>query len=295
MLVLECVVNVSEGRDVAALRAVADGCGPSLVDVHADADHHRSVFTLAGPGPRDAAGAARDLAGAVAAHISIADHDGVHPRLGALDVVPFVALGGTKAESAQAGGAAREFGEWWAQTHDVPVFFYDDADPDGRDLPHIRRHAFKTRKPDFGPAAPHPTLGVTAVGARKPLVAINLLLVTRDVAVARRIAREIREQDGGLPGVRALGLMLASKGRPQVSMNLVDLDRTGIEEACLDVRELARREHTDVASVEVVGLVPRRDLDRCSDEFLTWADIDGSAAIEARVGHGPRSLPGDDQ
>ena len=293
MVVLECVVNVSEGRDVAALRVVAAACGASLVDVHADADHHRSVFTLAGPGPRDAASATRDLAAAVATHISIADHEGVHPRLGALDVVPFVALGGTKAESAQAAGAAREFGEWWAQTHGVPVFFYDDADPAGRDLPHIRRHAFKTRKPDFGPAEPHPTLGVTAVGARKPLVAINLLLVTRDVAVARRIAREIREQDGGLPGVRALGLMLESKGRPQVSMNLVDLDRTGIEEACLDVRELARRERTDVASVEVVGLVPRRDLDRCSDEFLTWADIDASAAIEARIDHGPRSLPGD--
>ena len=291
---LECVANVSEGRDVDALRAVAKCCGDSLIDVHADADHHRSVFTLAGPARYDAGPAARDLAGAVATNVSIATHDGVHPRLGALDVVPFVALGGTKVERAQAADAARDFGTWWAETHEVPVFLYDDADPAGRDLPHIRRHAFKTRKPDFGPAVPHPTLGATAVGARKPLVAINLLLVTGDVAVARRIAREIREQDGGLPGVRALGLMLESKGHPQVSMNLVDLDRTGIEDACLDVRELARREHTDVASVEVVGLVPGADLDRCSDEFLEWADIDASAAIEARVGHGPRRLPGDD-
>jgi glutamate formiminotransferase len=291
---LECVANVSEGRNTNALRAVAEGCGASLVDVHTDPDHNRSVFTLAGPGGHDAAPAARDLAASVAAHISIADHEGVHPRIGALDVVPFVALGGTKVERAQAADAAREFGQWWAETHAVPVFLYDDADPGARDLPHIRRHAFKTRKPDFGPEAPHHTLGSTAVGARKPLVAINLLLVTRDVAVARRIAREIREQDGGLPGVRALGLMLESKGRPQVSMNLVDLERTGIEDACLDVRELARREHTDVASVEVVGLVPRADLDRCTDDFLAWANIDASAAIEARVGHGPRSLPGDD-
>jgi glutamate formiminotransferase / 5-formyltetrahydrofolate cyclo-ligase len=291
---LECVVNVSEGRDIEALRRVADACGESLVDVHTDADHNRSVFTLAGPGPHDAAGAVRDLAGAVAANISIIEHEGVHPRIGALDVVPFVALGGTKAEAAQAGTRAREFGQWWAETFAVPVFFYDDADPGGRDLPHIRRHGFKNRKPDFGPDAPHPVLGATAVGARKPLVAINVLLVTRDVAVARRIAREIREQDGGLPGVRALGLMLESQGRPQVSMNLVDLDRTGIEDACLDVRELARRERTDVASVEVVGLVPRRDLDRCSDEFLTWANIDGTASIEARIGRGPRQLPGDE-
>ena len=277
-----------------ALRAVAEGCGDALVDVHSDPDHNRSVFTLAGPAQSDAAPAARNLAAAVASHISIAGHDGVHPRIGALDVVPFVALGGTRVESAQAAEAARDFGKWWAESHDVPVFFYDDADPAGRDLPHIRRHAFKNRKPDFGPHAPHPTLGATAVGARKPLVAINLLLVARDVAIARRIAREIREQDGGLPGVRALGLMLESKGRPQVSMNLVDLDRTGIEDACLDVRELARRERTDVASVEVVGLVPRADLDRCSDEFLAWARIDRSAAIEARVGRGPRRLPGDD-
>jgi glutamate formiminotransferase len=290
--VLECVANVSEGRDKDALRALADACGPSLVDVHTDADHHRSVFTLVGPGPDDAPTAARDLAGAVATHISIAEHDGVHPRFGALDVVPFVALEGTNAEGASAAVAAREFGQWWAESHDVPVFFYDDADPGGRDLPDIRRHAFRTRAPDFGPQQPHPTLGATAVGARKPLVAINLLLITHDVALARRIAHQIRERDGGLPGVRALGLMLASAGRPQVSLNLVDLDRTGIEAACLEVRELARREQTDVASVELVGLVPRRYLDRCSDEFLTWAGIDGSAAIETRVGRGPRRYPG---
>ncbi|MDQ1510029.1 MAG: glutamate formiminotransferase / 5-formyltetrahydrofolate cyclo-ligase [Actinomycetota bacterium] len=291
---LECVANVSEGRSVRRLRAVADSCGASLVDVHSDPDHHRSVFTLAGPGPDDAGPVARDLAGAVAAHISIVEHVGVHPRLGALDVVPFVALGGSEVERAQAADAAREFGKWWAETREVPVFFYDDADPGDRDLPDIRRHAFKTRMPDFGPDAPHPALGATAVGARKPLVAVNLLLVTGDLAVARRIAAEVRERDGGLPGVRALGLMLESQGQPQVSMNLVDLDRTGIEDACLAVRELARHEHTDVASVEVVGLVPRTDLDRCSDEFLTWAGIDASATIEARVGHGPRRLPGEE-
>jgi glutamate formiminotransferase len=290
---LECVANVSEGRDVEALRAIAKRCGDSLLDVHADPDHHRSVFTLAGPAPDDAGPAARKLGDAVATCVSIAGHDGVHTRLGALVVVPFVALGGTDAERARAADTARDFGTWWAETHDVPVFFYDDADPAARDLPHIRRHAFTTRPPDVGPAHPHPTLGATAVGARKPLVAINLVLATHDVAIAQRIARGIRERDGGLPGVRALGFMLESKGRPQVSMNLVDLDRTGIEAACIEVRELARREHTGVASVELVGLVPRADLDRCSDEFRAWSGIDASAAIEARVGHGPRQLPGD--
>ena len=285
-------MNVSEGRDLGVLRAVADRCGDSLIDVHADPDHHRSVFTLAGPGAHDAATAARALAAAVAEHVSIADHDGVHPYLGALDVVPFVALGGTKVEQAQAADTAREFGAWWAEAYEVPVFFYDDADAAGHDLPHVRRHAFRTRRPDVGPDTPHPTLGASAVGARKPLVAINLLLTTNDVAAARRIARDLRERDGGLPGVRALGLMLESAGRPQVSMNLADLDRTGIEDACLTVRERCRHEHTDVASVEVVGLIPRRDLDRCSDEFLQWSGIDAGSAIEARIGHGPRWLPG---
>jgi glutamate formiminotransferase len=293
--VLECVVNVSEGRDLSVLRAVADQCGPSLVDVHTDGDHNRSVFTLVGPGAVEAAPAARALADAVASLVSIADHDGVHPYFGALDVVPFVALGGTNAEHEIAVGAAREFAQWWAEKYAVPVFLYNDADPIRRTLPYTRRHAFRSRRPDFGPDAPHPTLGATAVGAREPLVAINLVLLSRDVSIARRIAREVRESDGGLRGVRALGLMLESRGNPQVSMNLVDLDHTGVEDACLTVRELARRERTEIASVEVVGLVPRRELDRCSDEFLRWADIDASTAIEARVGQGPRRLPGDQE
>jgi glutamate formiminotransferase len=284
---------VSEGRDFAALRALADRCGESLVDLHADADHHRSVFTLAGPGAHQAVTAARELADAVATRVSIETHEGVHPFLGALDVVPFVALGGTGTERHGAAEAAREFGQWWAETHGVPVFLYDDADHAGHDLPSTRRHAFGSRPPDFGPDSPHPTLGATAVGARRPLVAINLVLATDELAVARRIAREVREQDGGLPGVRALGVMLASVGHPQVSMNLFDLDRTGIEVACLEVRERCHRQRTDVESVELVGLVPRRDLDRCSDEFLRWADLDATAAIEARIGHGPRWLPDD--
>ena len=173
----------------------------------------------------------------------------------------------------------------------MPVFLYDDADPAGRDLPQpvVRRSG--PVNPTSGPPTRTRRSAPPRSARGKPLVAINLLLVTDDLAVARRIAREIREADGGLPGVRALGLMLDSVGRPQVSMNLVDLDRTGIEDACLEVRDLCHRERTDVASVEVVGLVPRRDLDRCSDEFLQWADIDATAAIEARIGHGPRSLP----
>ena len=290
---LEAVINVSEGRDLEKLRVIALACGASLVDVHADADHHRSVFTLAGPGPRDAAPRARRLAAAVAERCSITGHEGEHPRLGALDVVPFVALGGTNTERAQAAEAAREFGAWWAEEFAVPVFLYDEADPEHRDLPHVRTHGFRSRTPDFGPDAPHPRLGATAVGARRPLVAINCVLVTRDVSVARRIARDMRERASGMRGVRALGFYLPEARRAQVSMNLVDLDHTGVQDACLHVRTLARRYGTDVAAVELVGLVPRREIDRCSDDFLEWSRVDATAAIEARIGNGPRWLPGD--
>ncbi len=278
---------------MAVLRTIAEACGPSLIDVHTDPDHHRSVFTLAGPGPRDACDGARALASAVAGHLTIVKHEGEHPRFGALDVVPFVALGGTNAERVEAAQEARSFASWWADNYEVPVFLYDEADPEGRDLPHARSHGFKARDPDFGPAEPHPTLGATAVGARRVLVAINCVLVARDVVVARRIAKSMRERDGGLRGVRALGFYLPEAQRAQVSMNLTELDRTGVQDACLHVRELAQKLGTDVASVELVGLLPGREIDRCDDDFLAWSGLDATCAIEARVGIGPRWLPGD--
>ncbi|MGQ0824914.1 MAG: glutamate formimidoyltransferase [Actinomycetota bacterium] len=291
---LECVANVSEGRDLRVLRSLADACGSALIDVHADADHHRSVFTLAGPGARDAEAAARHLARAVVANVDISSHAGQHPRFGVLDVLPFAALGGTDAERQVAAMAARSFARWWAETFEIPVFCYDDADPEGRDLPHARLHGFRARPPDFGPERPHPQLGATAVGARRPLVAINCLLITKEVEIARRIARAIRHRDGGLPGVRALGFLLESEGRAQVSMNLVDLNRTGVEEACLHVRDLALGEETNIAHVELVGLLPRAELDRCSDEFLEWSGLDAEVTIEARIDRGPSWRPDPD-
>src|SRR3954454_10988601 len=132
--VIVSVVNVSEGRDAPLLRQLADACGEALVDVHADADHHRSVFTLVGPRARDAQVAARGLAREVAKHVSIADHEGVHPRLGAVDVVPFVPLTGAASEHEVAVEAAQSFARWWSAAYDVPVFLYGAADPKGRTL-----------------------------------------------------------------------------------------------------------------------------------------------------------------
>jgi len=272
---------VSEGRDARALDAFAAACGPSLLDVHVDADHHRSVFTLAGPGSLDAEDAARRLACAVADHVDITEHRGVHPRIGALDVVPFVALGDS--DRADAVRAAHAFAMWAASELMVPVFLYGDAAFDRRALPDVRRDAFTVRAPDDGPPSPHPRLGAVAVGARPVLVAVNCDLDRDDVALARSIARAVRERDGGLPGVRALGLLLASRGAVQVSMNLVDLDATGLQEACRRVQALAEAAGAAVARVELVGLLPAAELARCDADFRAWSGIGTEQTIEARL------------
>jgi glutamate formiminotransferase len=290
--VIECVANVSEGRDIEVLRALAEACAPALLDVHSDADHHRSVFTLAAQGTPAVQRNARALAEALARRVDISAHEGVHPRLGALDVVPFVALTAGASERERAIDAATSFAQWWSTEYEVPVFLYGAADPLGRGLPDTRRTAFQGRAPDYGPPSPHARLGATAVGVRPPLVALNCVLATGEVEIAQRIARTVREQTGGLPGVRALGFRLDSVGRAQVSMNLVDLDRTGIEAACRRVREEAIQERTDVGAIELVGLVPQAELERCSDEFLGWSGLGADSTIEARLRAGPGRRPG---
>jgi glutamate formiminotransferase len=278
--VLECVVNVSEGRDVAMLDVLSGSCGASLLDRHQDPDHHRSVFTLAGPGPRDAETAAAALARAVAEQLDLTEHEGVHPRFGMLDVVPFCALDEDRDVAA---AAALGFAEWAAADLELPVFLYDDADQLRRSLPELRAAAFTTRAPDLGPTRPHPTLGAVAVGARPPLVAVNCWLDTDDLLIAREIARQVRETDGGLPGVRALGLALESRGICQVSMNLVDLPVTGIETACTEVRRLAERDDFSVTEVEIVGLIPAAELERTDAAFREWAALSPSLTIEGRL------------
>jgi glutamate formiminotransferase len=281
--VIECVPNVSEGRRADVLDALSAATGPSLLDRHVDPDHGRAVFTLAGPGARDATVASRALARAVARLVDL-EGDGVHPRLGALDVVPFVALDEARVGAVE---AAHDFARWLAHELAVPVYLYDDADPAARSLPDARRDAFVRRAPDLGPAGPHPRLGAAAVGARPPLVAVNCWLDSDEVAVARAIATRVREQHGGLPAVRALGLALASRGVTQVSMNLVDLDRTGIEAACTEVRRLATDRGARVTRIELVGLLPAAELARCSTAFLEWSGLTPDQTIEHRLAHRP--------
>lgn len=265
---LECVPNVSEGRDAALLRVLGasiEAESVALVDVHSDPDHHRSVFTFLGA-PERVERAALALALAAVARIDLRRHRGCHPRIGAVDVVPFVPLRGTGMSDAVA--AAHRMGRALADTAGVPVFFYGEAAlaPERRELPLLRRGGFEAHAerfrlaggaPDAGPAAPHPTAGATVVGARRPLIAFNAMLVTADRHAAQAVADAIRESSpSGLPAVRALGFELASRGVAQVSMNLLDFRRMPPAVVAVRVEEEARRIGTRVAFYELVGCAP---------------------------------------
>ncbi len=265
-LMLECVPNVSEGRDAGVVRRLAGAAraaGARVVDVHSDVDHHRSVFTFLG----EAAvveRAALALARQAVELIDLRRHAGVHPRVGALDVMPFVPLRGCTMGEAVA--AARRVGRALAAATSVPVFFYGAAATrPGRELPALRRGGLEDLsrrmrepgwQPDAGPPHPHPAAGVALVGARGPLIAFNALLDSADLAAARAIARALRESSGGLPAVRALAVPLASRRRVQVTMNLLDYRRTPVATVVERLLEEARRYSVGVSEFELVGCAP---------------------------------------
>ena len=279
--VLECVINIASGRRPEITRTLADACGTPLADVHSDPDHDRTVFTLADASDVAVGRAAARLAQAVVeSELDLAANEGVHPRLGLVDVVPFVSLDGRPDRAVR---QALAFARWWSGVHAVPTFLYAEASRDARSLPSVRRDAFADLAPDLGPDRPDPRLGATAVGARPVLVAINCELATTDLDVARAIARTVRARDGGLDGVAALGLPLRSRGTVAVSMNLFDLDATGIETACTAVAQHAAEVDVVVDRVELVGLVPARELARCSAAFRAETGLGADHTIEAAL------------
>jgi glutamate formiminotransferase/formiminotetrahydrofolate cyclodeaminase len=274
MSAIECVPNFSDGRDpalAAALRAAVTAVpGVKLLGWHSDPDHNRSVATFAGePGPvMDAAFAAIACA---TERIDLTRHSGVHPRLGATDVCPFVPL--RAGDMPVCVATARALGERVGRELDLPVYYYGEAARTDarRALPAVRRGGFEAlceaierdpaRAPDAGPARLHPRAGAIAIGARGFLVAFNVVLESRDLAVARAIARSIREANGGLAGVRALGFTLASRDRVQVSVNLCDPERTGLVAVFRAIEEAAGRHGVRVRESELVGLAPAFALD----------------------------------
>jgi glutamate formiminotransferase len=256
--VLECVVNVSEGQDASLLDRLSEASG-SVLDRHADRDHHRSVFTLTGTD------APRQLTASAFAELDLRRHHGVHPRFGVVDVVPFVPLWGTT--MAEALMARDNFAEWAASTYAVPCFLYGPQ----RSLPEVRREAFSSLAPDRGPGQPHPRFGAIAVGARHALVAYNLWLDANDLDLARSIAAGLRSET-----VRVLALRV--DGRVQVSCNLVEPNRTRPDHVYDAVARLA-----PIERAELVGLVPASVL--VAIDHRRWAQLDVSPnrTIEARV------------
>ena len=244
--------------------ALAVAAGDDLLDVHTDADHHRSVLTVVGEE------APRAVATVAVERIDLRSHSGVHPRLGALDVVPFVAWGRTELDEAVA--ARDRFARWLGTTLAVPAFSYGLARPT---LPELRRQAFVTLQPDAGPARPHPTAGATAVGARLPLVAYNLWLADPDLALARSLARSLRSAE-----VRALGLVVGTQ--VQVSCNLLEPSAVGpadVYDAVVAV--------TPVARAELVGLVPEAVLTAIDRRRWAQLDLAEDRTVEARVARRP--------
>jgi glutamate formiminotransferase len=273
--VVECVPNFSEGvnaRNVKAIVAAMRVEGVHLLDWSMDADHNRSVVTIAGEPGAVVESAVRG-AGKAAELIDLTQQQGVHPRIGAADVIPFVPISGIKLD--QCALLARQAGlEIWRR-FGVPVFFYEAAAarPDRANLEEVRRGQFEglrdavvkesSRRPDLGGPGLHPTAGACAVGARKFLVAYNIYLDTSDVSVARAIAREIRAASGGLKGVKALGVM--AHGRAQLTMNITDFTVTPISQVFRVVSLLAERHKTLPVEGEVIGLIPEAACERDSE------------------------------
>jgi len=292
---IECVPNVSEGQDQAVIDTLANavsGCeGVALLHVDSDPDHHRSVISFAGE-PEAVANAAFALAQAALEHIDLRQHQGVHPRMGALDVLPFVPLDG--ATMAQCVALARCVGQRIGDALQLPVYLYGTAasDESRRNLAHIRQGQFEgffekikdpAWIPDFGPHCIHPSAGVCAVGARPALIAFNGTLDTEEVEVAKRIARQIRESSGGLPAVKALGFALRSRGLVQVSMNLTDYGRTSLFEVFERIAEQAARSGVRVLDSEIVGLTPLRALADAARYYLKLKTFSHEQVLEERI------------
>ncbi|HET6380351.1 MAG TPA: glutamate formimidoyltransferase [candidate division Zixibacteria bacterium] len=296
---IECVPNFSEGRRPEVVEEIVNAIrqidGVTLLDFSRDETHNRSVVTFAGAA-EPVVRAATAAVGRALQLIDMEQHTGAHPRIGAVDVMPFVPLGNTRMEECV--DLARRFGEQVARTFDLPVYLYGEAAlrPERRRLAEVRRGQYEglkaeigvnpDRDPDYGPSRLHPRGGAIAVGARKPLIAFNVNLATDDVTVAKRIAHAIRESSGGLPAVQAMGVLLENPGDrrcAQVSMNLVDWERTGISTVVREIRRLAREAGTDIDHCELIGLAPTGALLEVAADALGLRSFSPDQALELRL------------
>jgi glutamate formiminotransferase/glutamate formiminotransferase/formiminotetrahydrofolate cyclodeaminase len=288
--VLEAVPNVSEGRDASAIGAIGDAFRrrAKLLDVHTDADHHRSVFTLAGE-PDDLVRSLVEGATTACERIDLRAHDGVHPRVGAVDVVPLVPVRPDEMQAAK--HAALAVAESLGRELAMPVFLYGEVGGGTRPaffrlggLEELaRRMDSGELVADYGPARLDPRTGAALVGARPPLVAYNVDLATAHLDIAREIAAAIRESGGGMPGVQAIGLFLPRSGRVQVSMNVLDLELSPLHEVVRRVSQEATTRGAEVCGGELVGLVPEGVLDAAAAAGVSIPGVDASRVLERRL------------
>jgi glutamate formiminotransferase len=285
---IECVANFSEGRDAAVVaaieRAIRSAAGVVVLRSEMDTDHNRSVITFVGPPDAVAAGALRAIETAVE-RIDLRKHAGVHPRMGAADVVPFVPLEGATLDDCVA--IARQTGEEVWKRLRVPVYFYEAAamSPDRRLLENCRRGGFENPRiaPDVGGPALHPSAGACIIGARKILIAFNVNLKTGNVQVARDIARKIRASSGGMPFVKALGLPLSDRGLAQVSMNLTDFEQTPLHVVFDAVKREAAARGVEIAGSEIIGLIPKKALEDAASHYLQCENFESGLVLENRL------------
>jgi glutamate formiminotransferase len=290
-LPLESVPNFSEGRDQGVIDEIrAALSGPArLLDVHSDRDHNRSVYTLAGTGTELVEALLAGIRVAVE-RIDLRRHVGTHPRIGAADVVPLVAL--RPEQELDAREAALALADRLAAELELPVFFYGRLTDDGREPEFYRRGGLEELAgrlgtgqlvPDRGPSTLHPTAGGAIVGVRRPLIAFNVNLRSRDVEVAREIARSVRERDGGFPGVRALGLDLSHAGVVQVSMNVTDWEAAPLHEIVERVAAEAAAHGVEVSGSELVGLMPAAAAVAAAGRILRIEGFDAAHILELRL------------
>ena len=293
---IECVPNFSEGRNPETIDAIVAAIesvdGTIVLHRTSDWDHNRSVITFAGQEHAVLESAVRCTAMA-AARIDLNMHQGVHPRLGVLDVLPFVPLEGATIDDCVA--IAHRAGERIWSELGIPVYFYEAAAKQAhrQRLEDVRRGEFESlrgevltdpgKRPDIGGPELHPTAGAVIVGARKFLIAYNVNLQTSDINVAKEIARLIRTSSGGFPEVKALGLALPSRGMVQVSMNLTDFEQTGVDTVYVEISRLAAERGVEIAESELIGLMPRRAMEQAGARLLKLNGFEPQSIVENRI------------
>jgi len=293
--VIECVPNVSEGRNLEVVSGIAEAVratpGVRLLDVSSDSSHNRSVITFVGDAPAVSAGV-RALFDAAVPRIDLTRHSGEHPRMGAVDVVPVIPIRGATVEECVA--LSREIGAEIASHHRIPVYLYEESATTERrrNLAEVRKGEFegfaaKMRspdwKPDFGPEAPHPTAGAVAVGARAPLIAYNINLGTSDLAVAERISKAIRHLGGGFRYVKAMPVALADRGQVQVSINMTNFKKSPLHRVFECVKSEAERHGVAIVGSEIVGLTPAEALIMTAEHYLRLENFSSDQVLELRL------------